>query len=252
MSLTMTGQHRYKLDGRFVDGVTTVINTALPKPGLMYWAARTVAEYVADADPHDLEVMRAAGRGPMVALLKGVPWEQSQTKRIRGTEVHAYAARLVRGERCDAPPDHLAAHVESCLKFLDTWRVAPVLVETKVGSRTYGYAGTFDLVADLPDGRRALIDYKCSERVYPDIAIQLAAYRYADFYLWPGDTETPMDALGINATYAVLLGADDFEVRPVETPPAVFEVFRALLFVARRISGLAEYIGEAEAWEPTP
>ena len=40
--------HRYKLDGAWVPGVTTLIGKGLPKPALPYWAARTVAEWVAD------------------------------------------------------------------------------------------------------------------------------------------------------------------------------------------------------------
>lgn len=37
--------HRYRLDGDWVPGVTTLIGKGLPKPALPYWAARTVAEW---------------------------------------------------------------------------------------------------------------------------------------------------------------------------------------------------------------
>ena len=39
--------HRYKLDGEWVPGVTTILGV-LNKPALTKWAASQVAEYVAD------------------------------------------------------------------------------------------------------------------------------------------------------------------------------------------------------------
>ena len=42
--------HRYWLDGKHIPGVTTLIKGGIPAPALTYWAARTVAEWVADHD----------------------------------------------------------------------------------------------------------------------------------------------------------------------------------------------------------
>ncbi|MBQ1167113.1 hypothetical protein KBZ21_54860, partial [Streptomyces sp. A73] len=61
--------HYYKLDGRRVTGVTTLINGGLPKPTLIDWAAREVAEYVAD-NWADVESHRDAGREQLVDHLK--------------------------------------------------------------------------------------------------------------------------------------------------------------------------------------
>ena len=49
--------HRYKLDGDWVPGVTTLIGDGLPKKALIYWSARTVAEWVADNADTDSSVL---------------------------------------------------------------------------------------------------------------------------------------------------------------------------------------------------
>jgi predicted RecB family nuclease len=72
--------------------------------------------------------------------------------------------------------------VETCyLHFLE-WRrmhrVKPLEMERVVYSRTYRYAGTFDLLADV-DGARLVVDLKSSRAIYPEMHLQIAAYRAA-------------------------------------------------------------------------
>jgi hypothetical protein len=243
--------HSYKLDGRPVPGVTTLISSGLPKPALAYWSARTVAEYVADADDDTLAALRTLGRDGMVKALKEVPWTGRDTAAVRGTKVHRYAERIVNGERVPEDDDTLPVwgYIESCVRFLDDWRAAPVLTETVVGSRRHRYAGTLDLVADLPDGRRALMDYKTSNSgVWPEAALQLAAYRHADFYLGSDGSEVAMKELGINCAYAVWLRADGYDVIPLATSERVFEAFLNIATVARQVTAMHEWVGEAERW----
>jgi hypothetical protein len=239
--------HWYKLDGAKVDGVTTLIKNGLPKPGLPYWSARTVAEYVADADPEHVESLRALGRDGMVKALKEIPWTRRDTAAAKGTEVHGYAEKLVKGEPVDVP-DHLAGYVESCVKFLDEWRVAPVLVEAEVASRQWKYAGTLDLVADLPDSRRALFDYKTSASgIFPTTALQLAAYRHAEFYNADG-IELPMSEVGIDVGYAVWVRQDGYDVIPVQCGDEQYKAFLHVAYVARQAEVMRSWIGEPEVW----
>ena len=62
--------HRYRLDGQWVPGVTGLIGKGLPKPALPYWAAKMVAEWVADNPDLTEDLKRMGGRGPAVAFLK--------------------------------------------------------------------------------------------------------------------------------------------------------------------------------------
>ncbi len=234
--------HSYKIDGETVPGVTTLINQGLPKPALPYWSARTVAEYVADADNETLEALRSLGRSGMVAALKETPWGKRDTAAKRGTEVHTLAEKLVHGEEIDVP-EELAGHVDSYVKFLDEWKPEPVLVEAVVGSRKWRYCGTLDLVCTLPDGRTVLMDVKTSASgIWPETAYQLSAYRYAEVYL-DGGAETPM--VDVDAGYAIWVRADGYDVIPVRCDEPVFKDFLHIAWTAKAVDRNKQLIGEA-------
>lgn len=184
--------HRYKLDGQWVPGVTTLLGNGLPKKALMYWSARSVAEWVAD-NPEGVESLRAMGRGPMVQALKEVPWQKRDTAAARGTEVHALAERIVHGEQVDVP-EHLAGYVQGYVRWLDSTDLNPMWTERPVANRQWRYAGTFDLIATMR-GQAWLLDVKTASGVYGDNALQLAAYANAEFLLDPDGVEIPMPAI---------------------------------------------------------
>lgn len=186
--------HRYWLDGKPVPGVTSILSKGIPKPAIPYWAARVVAEYVAD-EPEKVEALRATGRDPMIAALKGMPWTKRDEAAVRGTEVHALAERVIHGESVEVP-EHLAGHVEGYVRFLDEFEVEPVLTEKSVANRTWRYAGRFDSIVRIPRWRDGLgmVDLKTSNGVYGETALQNAAYAAAEFYVEDGDpnTEIPL------------------------------------------------------------
>lgn len=224
--------HSYSIDGRKAIGVTTAIGEGFPKPALPYWAAKVVAQHVVDMDLDDLDVLRRLGREAAVGALKNIPWAQRNAAAVRGTEVHNIAEKVITGQ--DVPiPEHLFGHVEAVVAFLDEWQVKPVLVEKVVGSYAFGYCGTFDLIGDLPDGRRVLFDYKTSAGIYPDMALQLAAYRWADVFVAEKDLELPMSEVRIDEAKAVHVRADGYDVIPLDTSESVFKIFCHCLAVAK-------------------
>lgn len=221
--------HRYKLDGQWVTGVTTLIKGGLPKDALMYWSARQVAEYVAD-HPEDVDALRRMGRGPMVQALKEVPWEKRDTAAVRGTEVHALAERLVADETVDIPP-HLDGYVQACVEFLDVWQPKTLLAERPVAHRGHRWAGKFDYIGELPDGRIPIIDWKTTASgIWPETSLQLAAYSHAQFYVDEDGNEQPLPA--ITDTWAVWLRPDGFDVVPVKGDDEAYKTFRHVAFVA--------------------
>lgn len=242
--------HSYTIDGVKATGVTTALSEGLPKPQLTYWAARVVAETVADMPAQDLETLREMGRDAMVAALKAAPNQQRDNAAVRGTKVHNLAEQLVYGHEITVP-DELLGHVESAARFMDAWKIKPILVERPVASYQWMYAGTFDIVAELPDGQRILFDYKTSASgIWPDTALQLAAYRWADFYLAEdGTTETPMAEVDITDCKAVWLRADGYDVIPLTTSKTVHTAFLHTLAVARFRKDMDAWKGEAE--QPT-
>lgn len=220
--------HGYKLDGRPVKGVTTLINAGLPKPALTRWSAKTVAEWVAD-NPDDLDVLRRNGRGPMVDFLKAVPWQARDEAAVRGTDVHALGERLVHGDEVEVP-DHLAEHVDGYVKWLDLWQPEPIWTERPVASRQWWYAGTFDLIATMR-GVTWLLDIKTASGVYGDNALQLSAYAHAEFLLDHDNQEQPMphiDRLGV-----IHVTANGSELYPVADPEAAWKDFLHVAWIGK-------------------
>lgn len=188
MPLTFNADsHRYRLDGKPVPSVTGLIKGGLPKDALVYWSAKTVAEYVAD-NPDAVDNLRDMGREPMVQALKSVPWQVRNEAAVRGTDVHAIAEQIVHGHDAEVP-GHLAGYVRGYADFLDRFAVEPILTECSVAHRGLWYAGRFDLIADI-NGTRWMLDNKTSTHVYGETALQLAAYAGADFYVTDDDAHT--------------------------------------------------------------
>jgi hypothetical protein len=181
--------HRYLLDNKPVQGVTTLLSGGLPKPALTRWAAKAAAEYVAD----NLEVLNALpDKESIIATVKQSPWTQRDRAAVRGTDIHALAERLIHGEEdVEVPPD-LLGYVEGYVRFLDEWQPEPILTEFAVASRQWWYAGTADAIFRLPNGEVLLADWKTSKGVYGETASQLAAYGNAEFYLADDGTEQPI------------------------------------------------------------
>ena len=207
--------HRYKLDGAWVPGVTTIIGV-LNKPALPKWSAGEVAEFVADNE-EDVAALRRMGRGPMVAALKGIPWQKRDSAAARGTKFHAFAEQILLGHEVEVPPEQVGL-VESALQFMEDYKIEPTMVECVVGSRTHHYAGTADLFA-----QDAIWDWKSGKRIYASTAFQLAAYAGADFYLDADGKEQPVPHC--EAAWGVHIKDDGYDVYPLKFGPDVFTEF---------------------------
>lgn len=202
-------------NGQKMPGVTTILSKGLPKEALINWAANATADYAVN----NWDALGDLAVAARLKKLQGARYEDRDTAANRGTEVHNYAARLVNGEKVADDFKELRGHVESYVKFLDDFDVQPVLVETVVASYRYGWAGTFDLIADLtmPDGTemRWLLDIKTSRSgIFGETALQLAGYRYCDVYVDADGKEQPM--LEVQRTGAVHVRADGYSLIPLE------------------------------------
>ena len=234
--------HRYRLDGAWVPGVTTLIGKGLPKPALPYWAARTVAEWVADNPDLTEELKRMGGRGPSVAYLKELPWQKRDEAAIRGTDAHALAERLAHGEEVEVP-GHLAAHVQGYVDWLDANQPEVLLTERPVASRQWRYAGTFDLVAKL-DGATWMLDLKTSSGVYGSTALQLTAYGHAEFYVDADGTEQPLPPIDRYGVLHVTEYGTTLHYLPASLNEAAWSDFLHVSWVGRRAKEIDTYLTE--------
>lgn len=236
--------HKYELDGIEVPGVTTILSKAIPKPALVGWGIKSVAEYAAD-NLDTLVAMEPLGRDAMLKVLKASPYAERDAKAQRGTDVHALAEQLIKGEAVEVPP-HLSAHVHNYVRFLDEWKVKPVLTEVTVGSRRWKYAGSLDLIADLPDGRRIIADLKTSKGIYPETAWQVAAYKWAEFYIDADGNEQSMADLNITHGYAIHVTDKHYAVHPLDISEDTFRTFQHAAFLASRIASASLLVGGPE------
>lgn len=216
--------HRYKLDGRWVPGVTTILGI-LDKPALKKWAATQVAEWVAD-HPDEVDRLRGMGRLPMVAALKEVPWQKRDDAADRGSTLHAHAEGLLRGEEVEVEDEYVPV-MENALRFLDDWQIDPVLVEVACASREHQWAGTADLFARYRHPRTGhrgmgIFDWKSGKALYPEYAWQLNAYAFAEFHGLDGD-EGPVPPC--DAAFGVQIRADGYDVAPFAFGPHIYDEF---------------------------
>lgn len=227
--------HTYRADGRAVEGVTSIISAGLPKPGLTGWAAREVAEFAAD----HLEMLADLQRDEIIDLLRGAPWRDRDRAANRGTEVHGLAQRLAAGEDVDVP-EELVGHVDSYLTWWDAYRPEGLLIERPCLNRTWRYAGTFDMIANLNIVGRTLVDIKTNRSgPYGDTGLQLAAYGHAETYLDDAGDEQPMPQID---AYGVLwLRADGFDYYPYDVGDREWKTFQYVSAVARWIADRSDY-----------
>jgi hypothetical protein len=237
--------HYYKdAAGHRVPGVTTMLGDGVPKPALINWAANATAEYALNNWDALTELAPAA----RLKELQGARYATTDKAKKRGTEVHRYAEKLVRGEQVKGIPDELRGHVEAYVWFLDKFEVDPVLVEATIISYRYGYAGTLDLVADLTDTdgqrKRMLLDAKTNEKgIFGETALQLAGYRYADVYADAEGNEQKM--LEVDACGAVLINSEGAQLIPCLAGPEQFKSFRIAAAMRDIVNGSRDLIGSA-------
>lgn len=230
--------HRYKLDGAWVPGVTTILGKGIAKPFLIDWAAREVAGFAAD----HLDILNALDdRDARYDLLKTAHNRHRDKSAVRGTDVHAIAEQLLHGAEVDVP-EHLVGYVDGYLRFLDKWKPTPIITERPCASRSNWYAGTADAFLTLPSGERLLVDWKTGKNVYGEVALQLAAYRNAEFYLNENGAEQALPEVdGLAVVHVTPTGTDVFRIAD---PDMAWKQFRHVAWVAAQGDAIKSQIGE--------
>ncbi|MDQ2782221.1 MAG: DUF2800 domain-containing protein [Actinomycetota bacterium] len=242
---TTTNRGRtYKWRDEEFTSVTTILSGGVPKPALTNWAAKSVAEYVA---AHLAEVNAIAADDPAAAidLMKGSPWRQRDKAAAQGSDIHAWAEAHVLGKVMPEPPPAHRPYCDGFLRFLEDWRPTYQMSEATVYNRANAYAGTLDAIVEM-DGDLWLIDYKTGKGVYGEVALQLSAYRSAEFIGLPDGTEAPMPE--VDWCGVLHLTPDGYHLIPVEAGP---DEFRAFLY-AQQVRNFAEYRSREVLGAPLP
>lgn len=230
------GRGRFYIDARGDRywSVTTLLK-GVPKDALMYWSAKEAAIYAVD-NLKKLQAMTAddedgSGREAAIRLVKDACWRSSGKKMELGSMIHEIVESLVLDRPMPPVADDAAPYVDQFLAFAQDWGPEWIASELTVYNRTQKYAGTLDLIAKVA-GETLLIDTKTGKcptnssgdcvGAYPDTALQLAMYRYAEFVELPDGSERELP--DIDGAAVLHLAADHYSLVPMRCDEDVFNV----------------------------
>lgn len=186
-----TGHRTYTWRGDTYQSVTTILS-AIPKPALVPWAARTVAEGAIHAFQNgSLHQMIAQDPAAATQFLKGLPYGARDRSGDAGTLIHRWVEARILGAEPPVIPVQLRPQLETFQRFEADYQPTWVASEVTVYNRTEVYAGTCDAIVEI-DGRTLMIDLKTGKGVYPEYALQLTAYTRGEFIGGPDGEEHPV------------------------------------------------------------
>jgi hypothetical protein len=202
------------------------------------WFRRVTADVVLDEPERWLRLLDSEGHDETAKAIGRAATFRGKYGVRRGNLLHDAIDEYIGGEArpmFDEGEDAEAAHeARACFgQFLAMLDETGMVVET-VGdvslnevtlyNLTHRYAGTADAIVRMPNHHGddlVLVDWKTGNRVYPSVALQLAAYRNAEEITYGTPiTVSPMPPIA--ATYAVHIEAKRWRVIEVETGPEVF------------------------------
>lgn len=200
-------------------GVTSVIGV-LNKPFLVGWAARVAAEFVCD-NVGSVMPLAMTDRRAAVELIAGASKRYTAKRGEVGTAAHAIFERLAKGQKVDKVHPELQTYLDSFREFLDKWQPEFLYNEATIWNSTVGYAGSLDTIMKI-NGEIICCDYKTSASVYPEVGLQLSAYRHAEQFLEGGTLPEITGGACLHVT------PDGWKLVPVRCDESVFEIFKSL------------------------
>lgn len=212
--------------------VTTIINGGVPKEALINWAKKFTAEYAVDNFEKLTALLvpdadGATDRDGAVDWLKGAAYRDRDRKAALGSNVHDAFEAYVLGKPYPTWPLPIRPRMKQVQAFLADHKPVFEATEASVYNRTQRYAGTLDAICTI-DGRRLLVDTKTGKGVYPEAALQLAAYRYAEFLGNADGSEVTMPDVDGCAVLHLPDEGTEYELVSVRADE---EVFRSFLYV---------------------
>jgi hypothetical protein len=264
-------------DGRRLLSVTTGIERGIPKPGLQYWYANTVARTAIESIARLARLRGKAARQEAYDWLRGSPNTTKEAAGDRGTLIHNVAESTILGTPM-APVDPAEQpYVDAFLEFYKREQPKYEATELVVANLDDEWCGTLDaallltrLAARYPhipwlQGNVAG-DYKTSNDVWGEAGLQLSAYRRAT-HAWLKDgtpVEPPKTLGGVvihlkpetvvqRARGPVTVGYGDtgYRVVPMDTSDAMYEAFLAAHRTARKWTDAVKKNAVGEPFEPS-
>ena len=261
-----TGLRYYEWKGRKLPSTTTLRRMAGLPFMLHQWTLSKVIERAVDENAMLRTMLDRPARARERVRDKNVVKEASRWLRSAATEERDSAAELgtlVHDLAVQRTPIALAGpeagpYLQQFYNWLAASGVNIIATEQQVWNLTVGYAGTFDLLGEFPDGSIAVIDIKTGRGTYPDHALQLVSYALAEFVGADDVVDVVLTkALDSANTMALLhLTPDHWDYLRIPATPELFDAFRGLCTFATwaaqnpDIKGLADYVATGGVPQP--
>lgn len=217
-------------------GVTSVVGM-LPKPFLVWWAARMTAEAAVANLPAVASIAERDEAGA-VDYLRNAHSRYTKLRARIGSDAHDLFERMARGEAIGRVHPDLEPYRQGFAEFLALVRPELVRAEDIAWSDTHQYAGSFDAILRVrlgEDGKpdhvsgewhTLIVDWKTSKSTYPDVALQMSAYAHADKIISPDGSSEPMPEF--DGAAVLHITPDGWAFKPVRIDPEVFDIFLTL------------------------
>jgi hypothetical protein len=217
-----SGQRFYIWRNERYWSVTTIIGGGIPKPALINWAKKFTAEYAVEHFDSFAQLVKDDPEGA-IDWLKGAAYRDRDKKAELGSHLHEAMEAYVLGKPFPKWPPLVKPRMLAFEQFLKDFQPEYEATEASVFNRTERYAGTLDALAVI-DGKKYLLDMKSGKAVYPEVGLQLAAYRYAEFIGLPDGSEEEMRP--VDGCAALHLDANgDYELIEVHADESIFRYF---------------------------
>jgi cytochrome c2 len=168
------GKHHYTVNGKTIDGVTTVLGV-INKPALMYWAVNKAVEYIDQNLPVGVavdEVMKKKIMNGCKAAHRTIKTDAADL----GTMLHELVEKYIKKEKYEEPTNEI---LQASFAQFKQWEkdnnVEFLSSEKKIYSRKYNYCGTMDFMA-IVNGIKVIGDLKTSSGIWDEYFLQVAAY----------------------------------------------------------------------------
>lgn len=232
----------YPWTGNKYVSVTTAISEGIPKPGLNRWFIKNIADIAASHRKKIAAMTKARSKDWILDKHYG---DRDQSAANLGSTVHAICDRIAKGEIdyiVGNPNGDVTPYVDGFLKFIEDHKPEFLETEVTVYSRKHGFAGTADMFVKIGD-KTYVVDIKTGKSVWPEAALQIAAYRHADFIGSADGRENPVPTC--SGGFVLHLRPEGYKVIPVSCGLDVFDTFLSALDIFRwnNIDGTAA-IGE--------
>lgn len=220
----------------WVPGCTSITGV-IDKPALMGWAVKMTGEYIQENLKPGVALDEVQIKQLIVDAKRAHRQKKEQAATI-GTMIHEWIEQYIKAEMnikgYKKPDDPKNERMQSAIVAFFDWRKAHHVTfthsEQRVYSRMERVAGTIDAVGTI-DNESSIIDFKTSNGLWPEMALQVAFYQQA----WE-----EMTGAKIAKRWIVRFGKDDgeFEAKEYVEHVADAKAFSGANVLYRRLKEL--------------